>query len=77
MTALLHFEEKIHRKNLNRAETIPLIFPRLLSWVLKHHGFPTEPHLEHYRDCEAVFTIEKWQFMPGAPHLPLIDPIED
>ena len=32
--AFFHFEEKIHRKNLSRAETILLLFPWLLSQVL-------------------------------------------
>ena len=36
MTSLFHFEEKIHRKHLNRVKTIPLLFPRLLSHVLEH-----------------------------------------
>ena len=31
MTALLHFEDKVHRKGLARAESIPLLMPRLLS----------------------------------------------
>ena len=43
MTALFHFEDKIHRKNLSRVEAIPLLFLRLLSQVLEHFGFPTEP----------------------------------
>ena len=30
MTALLHFEDKVHRKGLARAESIPLLMPRLL-----------------------------------------------
>ena len=30
MTALLYFEEKVHRKKLLRADAIPLLFPRLL-----------------------------------------------
>ena len=34
MTALLYFEEKVHRKGLTRAETIPLLMPRLLYHVL-------------------------------------------
>ena len=29
MTALLHFEEKVHRKGLTRAEAIPLLMLRL------------------------------------------------
>ena len=76
MTSLFHFEDKIHRKNLSRAEAIPLLFLRLLSQVLEHLGFPTEPQLERHRVCEAIFTIQKWQFVPGAPHFPLKDPAE-
>ena len=77
MTSLFHFEDKIHRKHLTRAEAIPLLFPRLLSQVLEHLGFPVEPYLEHCWVCEATFTVEKWQFMSGAPPLLLRDPIED
>ena len=39
MTTLFYFEEKIHRKNLSRVETIPLLFPWLLCQVLEHLGF--------------------------------------
>ena len=46
MTALLHFEEKVHRKGLTHAETIPLLIPRLLCHVLEHLGFPEEPRIE-------------------------------
>ena len=31
MTALLHFKDKVHRKGLARAESLPLLMPRLLS----------------------------------------------
>ena len=77
MTSLFHFEEKIHHKNLTRVEAIPLLFPQLVSQVLKHLGFPTEHHLEHRRVCEAISIVEKWQFVSGAPHLPLKDLTED
>ena len=40
MTSLFHFEEKVHRKSLPRAESMPLLFPRLLCQVLEHIGFP-------------------------------------
>ena len=73
MTSLFHFEDKVHRKNLSRAESIPLLFPRLLSQVLEHLGFPAEPWLERRRDREATFTVEKWQTMPSTPHLSLQD----
>ena len=77
MTSLFHFEQKIHRKNLTREKVIPLLFPRLLSQVLEHLGFSTEPHLERRRVCKAIFTVEKWQFLSSSPPLPLKDPIED
>ena len=59
MTALFHFKDKIHRKNLTRVEAIPLLFPRLRSQVLEHLGFLTEHLLEHLHDYEAIFTVEK------------------
>ena len=46
MTALLHFEEKVHRKGLTRAEAIPPLMSRLLCHVLEHLGFPEEPRIE-------------------------------
>ena len=76
MSSLLHFEEKIHRKHLNRAETIPLLFSRLLSHVLEHLGFPAEPHQERRRVWEAIFTVGKWLFVPRAPPLPAYPPAE-
>ncbi|KAL6341504.1 hypothetical protein AAG906_032624 [Vitis piasezkii] len=36
MAALLHFEEKVHTRHLTRADSIPLLFPRLLCHVLAH-----------------------------------------
>ena len=45
--------------------------------MLEHLGFSVEPHLEHYRVYEAIFTMEKCQFVSGAPPLPLRDPVED
>ena len=38
MTALLHFEEKVHHKDLAREEAFPLLMPRLLSQVLENLG---------------------------------------
>ena len=46
MTSLNHFEEKVYRKDLVRAESIPLLMPRLLCQVLEHLGFPEEPRIE-------------------------------
>ena len=46
MTSLMQFEEKVHRKDLVRAESLPLLMPRLLCHVLEHMGFPAEPRIE-------------------------------
>ena len=46
MASLLQFEEKVHRKDLPRAESLPLLMSRLLCPVLKHLGFPAEPRIE-------------------------------
>ena len=77
MIALFHFEEKVHRKSLSRAEAIPLLFPRLISQVLEHMGFPDEPHLENRRVCTSVFTVHKWKFLPRSLPLPLGEPPEE
>ena len=77
MTSIFHFEEKIHRNNLTRVESIPLLFQRLLSQVLEHLDFSAEPHLERRRVCEAIFIVEKWQFVSSAPPIPIRDPAKD
>ena len=51
MASLLHFEEKMHKRHLTRADTILLLFPRLLCHVLAHVGFPADPHSETRRHC--------------------------
>ncbi|RVW22724.1 hypothetical protein CK203_099385 [Vitis vinifera] len=48
--------EKVHRKKLQRADTIPLLFLRMLCHILEHMGYPTEPHLErrhHYQELSS------------------------
>ncbi|KAL6343257.1 hypothetical protein AAG906_022173 [Vitis piasezkii] len=40
LAALLYFEEKVHKKKLQRADCIPLLFPRLLCQILEHLGYP-------------------------------------
>ena len=77
MTSLFHFEDKVHHRNLTRAESTPLLFPRLLCQVLEHIGFPTEPRLEHRRDCEAILTVDRWQIMPRSYRLPPPELAED
>ena len=64
MTALLHFEDKVHRKGLARAESIPLLMPRLLSQVLEHMGFPEEPRIERRFRCPQVLSMERAMVMP-------------
>ena len=77
MTSLFHFEDKVHRKSLPRAESTPPLFRRLLCKVLEYIGFLEEPRLECRRDCEAVLTIDRWHTMPRSYHLPPPDPAED
>ncbi|RVW64399.1 hypothetical protein CK203_062523 [Vitis vinifera] len=53
MTSLLHFEEQVHRKKLQKADAIPLLFPRLFCQILEHLGYPSEPQLERRRIVES------------------------
>nr|CAN64622.1 hypothetical protein VITISV_015066 [Vitis vinifera] len=61
MTSLLHFEEKVHQKKLQRAD---------------HLGYPEEPRLERRRHCREDFSLDKWHhlaayFAPqGVPAVP-------
>ena len=64
MTSLIHFEEKVHWKGLVRADSLPLLMPRLLCQVLDHMGFPEEPRLEMRMRCPQVMTMERVMAMP-------------
>ena len=64
MTALLHFEDKVYRKGLARAESLPLLMPRLLSQVLEHLGFPEKPRIERRIRCPQVLSMEGAMVMP-------------
>ena len=64
MTSLLHFEDKVHRKGLDRVETLPLLMPRLLSQVLEHLGFPEEPHIQRRIRCTQVLSMERSLTLP-------------
>ena len=64
MTSLLHFEDKVHRKGLARAESLPLLMSRLLSQVLEHLGFPKEPRIERRISCTQVLSSERSLYMP-------------
>ncbi|RVW12577.1 hypothetical protein CK203_106349 [Vitis vinifera] len=80
MAALLYFKKKVHRKKLQRADTIPLLFPRLLCHILEHMGYPTEPYLERRHHCREHFTLDQWTQLASknpiesipeaAPHRP-------
>ena len=59
ITALLYFEDKVHRKGLARAEGLPLLMPLLLSQVLEHLGFPEEPRIERRIRCPQVLSMER------------------
>ena len=64
MTALLHFEEKVHCKDLAGAEAFPLLIPRLLSQVLEHLGFPKQPRIERGVSCPRFLSIKRSLYMP-------------
>ena len=64
MTALMHFEDKVHCKGLVRAEGLPLLMPHLLSQVLEHLGFPEEPRIERRIRCPQVLSMERSLTMP-------------
>nr|CAN82875.1 hypothetical protein VITISV_035364 [Vitis vinifera] len=69
-----------HKKKLQRADGIPLLFPRLLCQILEHLGYPEEPRLERCRHCREDFSLDKWHhlvayFAPqGAPAEPALTP---
>ena len=64
MTALLHFEEKVHRKDLAWAEAFPLLMSRLLSQVLEHLGFLEEPRIERRVSYPQVLSTKWSLYMP-------------
>ena len=64
MTVLLHFKDKVNRKGLARAESIPLLMSRLLSQVLEHLGFPEEPRIDRRIRFPQVLSMERAMVMP-------------
>ena len=64
MTSLLHFEDKVHRKGLARAESLSLLMPRILCQVLKHLGFLEEPRIEMRVRYPQVLSMERAMVMP-------------
>ena len=69
MTSLLQFEEKVHRKDLARIESIPLLMPRLLCYVLEQMGFPEEPRIEMRARCLHVVSMDRVMTMPVSFHI--------
>ena len=69
MTSLLQFEEKVHRKDLARAESIPLLMSRLLCYVLEQMGFLEEPRLEMRARCLYVVSVDQVMTMPVSFHI--------
>ena len=69
ITSLLQFEEKVHRRDLARAESIPLLIPRLLSYVLEQMGFPEEPGIEMRDSCLQVVAVDRVMTMPVHFHI--------
>ncbi|RVW91112.1 hypothetical protein CK203_039897 [Vitis vinifera] len=45
MTSLLHFEEKVYQKKLQRADVISIVIFRLLCQILEHMGYSESPAL--------------------------------
>ena len=64
MTALLHFEEMVHRKGLTCAKSIPLLMSRMLCHVLEHLGFLEEPRIERRQSCPMIVSHERTLYMP-------------
>ena len=69
MASLLQFEEKVHRKDLARAESLPLLMLRLLCYVLEQLGFSKEPRLEMRVRCPLVMSVDQVMTMPVSFHI--------
>ena len=70
MTSLFHFKDKVHHRGLSQAESMPLLFLRLLCQMIEHMGFPDEPRLEHRHDSAAKLTVDRWRLLPCSIPLP-------
>ncbi|RVW69153.1 hypothetical protein CK203_064450 [Vitis vinifera] len=70
MTSLLHFEEKVHQKKLQRADGIPLLFPRLLCQILEHLGYPEEPRLRGAAIAERFLSRQMASLAHTSVHMP-------
>ena len=66
MTSFMHFVEKVHRKDLVRADSLPLLMSRPLCQVLEHLGFPKEPRIKRRIRCPLVLSLERVMTMPKS-----------
>ncbi|KAL6331738.1 hypothetical protein AAG906_016734 [Vitis piasezkii] len=65
-------------KKLQRADTISLLFPRLLCHILEHMGYPTQPYIERCHHYREHFTLDKWiQLAESVPHAPIAPPMPE
>ncbi|KAL6328672.1 hypothetical protein AAG906_003357 [Vitis piasezkii] len=82
MAALLHFEEKVHTRHLTRADSIPLLFPRLLCHIWLHRSPelpeprevpPARPRILH---GPAGGIIRCPTVVPPTSSRPLLSPVQ-
>ena len=69
MASLLHFQEKVHKKKLQRADTIPLLFLRLFCHILEYMGYPTKPHPGQRLQCHHKLSRHNRMSFPRSLYL--------
>ncbi|RVW83932.1 hypothetical protein CK203_042065 [Vitis vinifera] len=85
MDALLYFEEKVHRKKVQRADAIPLLFPRLLCHLVERNStkvappvpvppVPEQPDQAH-QDKHPIKSIPSTPTAPSMPQAASTDPL--
>ena len=62
---------RVHEVNPVRdpSESLPLLMPQLLCYVLEQLGFPKEPRLEMRVRCPLVMSVELVMTMPVSFHI--------
>ncbi|RVW72031.1 hypothetical protein CK203_054030 [Vitis vinifera] len=63
MAALLYFEEKVHKKKLQEANAIPLLFPRPAVLDFGAPGVSNRASVGAQAHLREVFTLDKWNNM--------------
>ena len=64
MTALLHFKEKVHRKDLARAEAISTIDVEVSMPRIRASGFLEEKHIDRRQSYPHILSRERTLFIP-------------